>query len=420
MQFNKLIFWQEKSISKSFINSSLSFLLSFVINMEEDMLEIRNLDKEIESDKHRKIGSNRKLLKEKPKMPKALKKKPSSGRNLVLLFIAFLIIIALALFVWNLKDIFKKEDRLIATINGQDIYKSYSDKVLALEIPKNQTITEREFVYNLLVPRILFFQQAKALKYQVTDGDVEEQIDKLFSPEFKREDLIKQLKEKDITYDEFRNLTGENMMISNLLANQVRGKIDVTQQEIEDFYEKYKETFNFTSNFSELNPRIKSAIHRDIYKSKELQGTLLYLSQLIKRSNIIVYEENTNSGQSFKTSNEGVCKRDGKLIIRFFSTSNCEACDLVRIAFKAAVQDYVDRGLVIAYNWQLDTGDDLMTSGKEKAVPKEEFEIYKEFGGDSVPVFVFGCKYSRLGNYYDNLKDEEEEFRAVIEKLLLA
>ena len=389
--------------------------------MEDDILEIRNLDKEMYSDKTKKNVS-KKVLKIKPKIPKGLRKKHSSKKNLVLFLAVLIIVTALALFVWNLKDIFRKEDRLVATINGQDLYKSYTDKIFALEIPTNQTISDREFFNRFIMPRILFLQEAKALNYQVTDGDVNEQINKLFSPEFKKEDLLKQLKSKGIVYEEFFNLTRENMLISSLLANKVKGKIEVTEQDIKDFYEKYKDTLNLGENFSEINPRIKSAIHSEIYKSKEYQGTLLYLNQLISKSNIIIYEENKenrNIGQSFKMSNELLCKKDGKPIIGFFSTSDCKACDWVRPAFNAAVKEYADKGLIIAYNWQLDTGDDLMTSGKEKSVPKEEFEIYKKFSQDSVPAFVFGCKYYRIGNYYDSIEDEEMEFRAMIQKLLV-
>ncbi len=389
--------------------------------MEDDILEIRNLDKEMYSDKTKKNVS-KKVLKIKPKIPKGLRKKHSSKKNLVLFLAVLIIVTALALFVWNLKDIFRKEDRLVATINGQDLYKSYTDKIFALEIPTNQTISDREFFNRFIMPRILFLQEAKALNYQVIDGDVNEQINKLFSPEFKKEDLLKQLKSKGIVYEEFFNLTRENMLISSLLANKVKGKIEVTEQDIKDFYEKYKDTLNLGENFSEINPRIKSAIHSEIYKSKEYQGTLLYLNQLISKSNIIIYEENKenrNIGQSFKMSNELLCKKDGKPIIGFFSTSDCKACDWVRPAFNAAVKEYADKGLIIAYNWQLDTGDDLMTSGKEKSVPKEEFEIYKKFSQDSVPAFVFGCKYYRIGNYYDSIEDEEMEFRAMIQKLLV-
>jgi len=51
-----------------------------------------------------------------------------------------------------------------------------------------------------------------------------------------------------------------------------------------------------------------------------------------------------------------------------------------------------------------------------------EQAIYNKFNPKgSVPTFVFGCKYFRVGNAYeaqDNLEAEETEFRSVIDKLL--
>ncbi len=387
--------------------------------MEDEEVEIRNLDEEMnyQNQKPRKTSG----IRSKHKTQKNLKK-PSSMKNIVLLLTVLLLIIGLVLFVLNLNKIFGTNDRLIATINGQNIYKSYYDKVFALEIPKNQTISERDFTYNFLLPRILFIQEATGLNYEVIDEDVEDAINKLFTEDFKKESLISQLNKEGITYPEFKNFTKENLLISNLLANQVKGKITVTNVEVKDFYEKYKEVYNFPGNSSNISSKLKIAIHREIYKAKESQGISLYLNQLIKKSNITIYDNtiSANYGLSFKSNDQSVCKKDGKPIIRFFSTSDCQSCDWVRQAFKSAVEIYITKGSVIVYNWQLDTGDDLMTSGKEKSVAKEEFEIYRTFNeASSVPTFIFGCRYYRIGTYYDNLEQEEEEFKTIIEKLLV-
>ena len=86
------------------------------------------------------------------------------------------------------------------------------------------------------------------------------------------------------------------------------------------------------------------------------------------------------------------------------------------------MQPYIDDGEIVAHHWQFDTGDDTLTAQVEQQVPDSEEAIFAEFNpADSIPTFVFGCKYYRVGNGYeqeDDLASEAEEFRAVIEALI--
>ncbi|MBW2988271.1 hypothetical protein KY318_02065 [Candidatus Woesearchaeota archaeon] len=84
------------------------------------------------------------------------------------------------------------------------------------------------------------------------------------------------------------------------------------------------------------------------------------------------------------------------------------------------VNRYKDR--VVAYLWELDTGDNLLTDEIETKVPDEEMAIYHKFNPQrSVPTFVFGCRYVRVGTVYEaqnDLTKEEADFQKVIEALL--
>ncbi len=117
-----------------------------------------------------------------------------------------------------------------------------------------------------------------------------------------------------------------------------------------------------------------------------------------------------------------VCTQDGKPIIRLYSTTWCPHCQWVKSTFNKVVQEYVAAGKVVAHHWVLDIGDDDFTSLKESIVPTDEMKVYKEFNPQqSIPTFVFGCKYYRVGNGYeaqDDLSAEETEFRSVIEQVI--
>lgn len=128
---------------------------------------------------------------------------------------------------------------------------------------------------------------------------------------------------------------------------------------------------------------------------------------------------------SFTDTGKTLCKKDGKPIIRLFSTTWCPHCEWIKETFDKVMADYVKKGKIIAYHWELDTGDDTLTKAVEKAVPPEEEAVYNEFNpGGSIPTFVFGCRYYRIGNAFEQegatgLPKEEKEFKDLIDKMLL-
>lgn len=127
---------------------------------------------------------------------------------------------------------------------------------------------------------------------------------------------------------------------------------------------------------------------------------------------------------TFIDTGKEICKKDGKPIIRLFATSWCPHCNWIKETFDKVANDYVKKRKIVAYHWELDTGDDLLTEEKEKAVPPEEERVFNEFNPhNSIPTFVFGCRYYRIGNGYEREGEpgkvkEEKEFRDLIEKIL--
>ena len=123
---------------------------------------------------------------------------------------------------------------------------------------------------------------------------------------------------------------------------------------------------------------------------------------------------------TFESVNGDICREDDKPVIRLFSTTWCPYCQRISDTFDEAVQTYVDDGLIVARHWELDIGDDILTAQFEQDIPDEEMTIFDEFAGPegSIPTFVFGCKYYRIGTAYDDLEAEAAEFHAVIEALL--
>lgn len=125
-------------------------------------------------------------------------------------------------------------------------------------------------------------------------------------------------------------------------------------------------------------------------------------------------------GKSFTATDNELCLKEGKPIIREFATSWCPHCAWVKETFQQIVKEY--EGKIIAYQWEVDTGNDLLSEELELKVPQEEMDMFKQFNPQqSIPTFIIGCKYYRIGNAYEaqnNKEAEKAEFKAIIEKVL--
>jgi thiol-disulfide isomerase/thioredoxin len=123
---------------------------------------------------------------------------------------------------------------------------------------------------------------------------------------------------------------------------------------------------------------------------------------------------------TFTVTGDQPCKENGKPLIMLFSTTWCPHCKWIKDTFDATAKSYGDK--IAAYHWEIDTGDNTLTDAVEKEAPANLLAYYKKYNpGGSIPTFVFGCKYSRIGNGYErqqNLTAEESEFREKIGKLM--
>lgn len=116
-----------------------------------------------------------------------------------------------------------------------------------------------------------------------------------------------------------------------------------------------------------------------------------------------------------------ICKIDGKPVIRMFSKTGCDHCDWGKPLFMEAVSEYVKDGKVVAHLWDFKTGDDFMTNESEDAIPSSEQDIFFNISNRGLPLYVFGCRFARLGNAYfirGSKESEVEEFRNVIDHVL--
>jgi len=117
-----------------------------------------------------------------------------------------------------------------------------------------------------------------------------------------------------------------------------------------------------------------------------------------------------------------ICKENALPAVYLFSTASCPHCIWIKETFDRLAKEYASAGKIAAYHYDVETGDDLLTTQKESQLTAQANAIYSQFSPEGyIPTFVFGCKYFRIGNGYESegsLAKEEAEFRAVIDDLL--
>ncbi len=149
----------------------------------------------------------------------------------------------------------------------------------------------------------------------------------------------------------------------------------------------------------------------------------MFITACTQETGKVLIEKQTdaiNVGSSFTTLDRTLCLQDGKPIIREFATSWCPHCAWIKPVYQQVVKEYGDK--IIAYQWEVDEGNDLLTEALEFEVPASEMNVFKTFNPQqTIPTFVFGCKYMRIGNAFEEQNDKEaeaREFRSIIDKIL--
>ncbi len=312
-----------------------------------------------------------------------------------------------------------KEDKTIAVINGEEITQSFVDKQYS-RVPQEfqKTISKDDFLMQTLIPQILLSQEAGKKGIKVSKAEA----DRMLSETLRAKGLTKQeftaeLAKSNITYDEFLDMYRDQIATA-ILLNQTTSNVVVSDDEIEEFYNSNMEFLKQEEGIANYED-VKEQLRDLLIVQKRREDALLYVESLKARADIKLV---STSASSFEVTTNPICRDwDGKPIVRVYSISTCPHCGWIRKSIDRVLKEYVNAGKISAYHWELDIKDDLLTEEFEGSIPSTEIDLFMKYSpAKAVPLYVFGCKYKRLGNVYEAENDllaEEEEFKRVLDEL---
>jgi len=139
---------------------------------------------------------------------------------------------------------------VMATVDGRKIYRSDVDKYYdnnvasAQQAPAGEQATAlRLNILHQMIDDEILMRRAEKLGLLATDEEVDRKYNEIKSP-YTQEEFDQRLKDKKITLADFKRDIRRSITVDKVLNKEVSSKINITDQDITDYYKAHKAEFN--------------------------------------------------------------------------------------------------------------------------------------------------------------------------------
>jgi peptidyl-prolyl cis-trans isomerase SurA len=139
---------------------------------------------------------------------------------------------------------------VMATVDGRKIFRSDVDKYYenqiasAQEQPAGEQATSlRLGILHQLIEDEIVMQRAEKLGLLASDEEVDRKYTEIRSP-LSEEEFAQKLKERKITLTDFKREIRRSITLDKVMNKEVASKINVTDQDVNDYYNAHKSEFN--------------------------------------------------------------------------------------------------------------------------------------------------------------------------------
>ena len=144
----------------------------------------------------------------------------------------------------------KGGDDVAATVDGQKIFSADVDKYYQNQTSGSeqqpvgeQATSLRLSILRELIDNEILMRRAEKLGLLATDEEVDRKLNEIKSP-YSKEEFDNRLKEKKISLDDFKRDLRRSLTVEKVLNKDVTSKINVSDQDITDYYNAHKAEFN--------------------------------------------------------------------------------------------------------------------------------------------------------------------------------
>src|ERR1700674_4433000 len=141
-------------------------------------------------------------------------------------------------------------DDVAATVDGRKIYRADVEKYYQNQTAGSQQRPVGEQATSLrlsilreLVDNEILMRRAEKLGLLATDDEVERKLNEIKSP-YTKEEFDARMKEKKLTLDDFKRDLRRSLTVDKVLNKEVTSKINVSDQDISNYYNAHKAEFN--------------------------------------------------------------------------------------------------------------------------------------------------------------------------------
>ncbi|MGA2021210.1 MAG: SurA N-terminal domain-containing protein [Candidatus Sulfotelmatobacter sp.] len=139
---------------------------------------------------------------------------------------------------------------VMATVDGRKIFRSDVDKYYdnqvasAQQAPAGEQATIlRLNILRQLIDDEMVMRRAEKLGLLATEEEVDRKLNEIKSP-YTQEEFDKRLQEKKITLEDFKRDIRRSITVDKVMNKEVSSKINVTDQDINDYFGAHKSEFN--------------------------------------------------------------------------------------------------------------------------------------------------------------------------------
>ncbi len=144
----------------------------------------------------------------------------------------------------------KGGDDVMAKVNGRKILATDVDKYYrnqtagAPEQPSaEQADSLKLSILRELIDNEILMQRAEKLGLLATDEEVDKKLNEVKAP-YSPEDFAKRLKDRNITLEDFKRDLRRSLTVDKVVNKEITSKINVTDQDVANYYNAHKPEFN--------------------------------------------------------------------------------------------------------------------------------------------------------------------------------